>query len=172
MDTKNKEYKSPISALLWSLALPGFGQIYNGQVILGVIFMIWELGINWSSKLNLSIMETFHGDFQKAHDVINYGWGMFYPSIYCFSMWQAYNKSITINAHLEGKQNKETKLTGLFFGITVGMNLGIYWHTPFGHIMQHIEVFGSPVFLGSIGGLIFGLLGHLIEKNLQKKSNK
>jgi TM2 domain-containing membrane protein YozV len=63
MEEKIKEFKSPVAALLWSFTLPGFGQIYNEQYFLGIIFMLWELGINTISQLNLSIMESFHGDF-------------------------------------------------------------------------------------------------------------
>ncbi|MCM2534342.1 hypothetical protein NDK43_20815 [Neobacillus pocheonensis] len=60
------EYKSSVSTHLWSFALPGFGQVYNGQVLLGIIFMLWESGANLLSGLNLAIMESFHGDFLCA----------------------------------------------------------------------------------------------------------
>lgn len=162
---KENEFKSPVSALVWSLAMPGFGQVYNGQVILGLIFMFWELGSNLLSGLNLSIMESFHGDFQKAHDVIHYEWGMYYPSVWAFSMWQAYNKAKTINAQNEGKQHKEVELTGFFFGSTIGMNMGIYWHIPFVYnTFMYLNFLESPVLCGLLCGFIFGWIGHRIEK--------
>lgn len=164
MDKQRPEYKYPLASLLWSLALPGFGQIYNGQIVLGIILMIWELFSNVFSSLNLSIMETFHGNYHEAHDVINFQWGMFYPSVWGFSMWQAYNKAITINQNIKGKVNKESYLTGFFFGGVFGMNLGIYWHVPFLYTQKGLALLESPVFLGLIFGIILSLLGHWIEK--------
>jgi hypothetical protein len=169
---QNNEYKSPVSALLWSFTLAGFGQVYNGQIILGVIFMLWELGVNILSNLNLSIYESFHGHFQKSHEVINPEWGLFYPSIWTFSMWQAYNKAKTINAQNEGKQHKEVNLTGFFFGLTFGMNLGIYWHVHVPNKCPFINVLSSPVFNGLFLGMIVGIIGHLIERYQTKRKIK
>lgn len=167
--TKVKEFKSPIAALLWSFALPGFGQIYNEQYFLGIMFMICELGINTISQLNLSIMESFHGDFTKAHNIINYQWGIFYPSVWCFSMWQAYNRAISINAHLEGKINSKYQLVGLLFGFTFGMDLGIFWHfnfIPHNHNVP-LNLLSSPVFSGLFIGLLLAFAGHYIEKKIK-----
>jgi TM2 domain-containing membrane protein YozV len=166
-NSDGNEYKSPASALIWSMALPGFGQFYNGQILLGIILMILEVGVNIISKLNFSIIESFHGDFMKAHNLIKYDWGIYYPSIWAFSMWQAYNKARTINYSLESRMNKKIKLTGFFFGATVGMNLGLYWHFHFlNHLNRFFSFLNSPVFAGLIIGLIFALIGQLIEKKL------
>lgn len=96
------EYKSPITALSWSLMMCGFGQFYNGQYIFGMVLLLCEGMVNVLSKLNVSILHSFHGKFQMAHDVVSYQWGIFYPSIYGFSMWQAYNKAIIINYQRKG----------------------------------------------------------------------
>lgn len=166
------EYKSPIAALLWSFALPGFGQIYNGEVLIGVIFMILELGTNVISNLNLAIFETFHGDFDKAHSVINYNWGMFYPSVWAFSMWQAYNKAKMINCKLDNKQFRKSEYTGFFIGAVIGMNFGVYWHLPDFHNGGFFGFLQSPVFFGLILGLCFGYIGHLTEKSVNRKTKK
>lgn len=163
------EYKSPTAALLWSLALPGFGQLYNGEFFLGLTLLLLELVINNTSGLNVAIMESFHGDFEHPHYVLNYQWGMFYPSLWFFSMWQAYNKAKMINAWLDGRKKEFTKLTGLLFGMTVGSNLGIYWH-PHSY-NGNIELFlfmKSPIFFGLFLGIILGFIGHFIENTLRK----
>ncbi|MDC3424327.1 hypothetical protein NC797_07365 [Aquibacillus sp. 3ASR75-11] len=87
MEKKNT-YKSPVAALLWSTALPGFGQLYNEDHLLGFILMGWEIAVNFNSNLNLAIMYVLQGDFENAHEVIDYQWGMFYPSVYGFALWQ------------------------------------------------------------------------------------
>ena len=170
---KKKEYKSPVAAFLWSVTMGGFGQIYNGQYLLGFSLLLLEFVTNIRSKLNVSIMYSFHGDYHLAHNIVDYQWGIFYPSIYVFSMWQSYNKAIVINCHQDGKDPpKEVNLTGLCIGLVVGMNLGIYWHH---HFLDHIEFFTfskSPVLNGLVHGLGVGLLGHFIEKYVKKKVNK
>ncbi len=168
MSRKNKqlEYKHPVAALVWSFALPGFGQIYNGQLVLGIILVLLELIINQYSLLNISIFYSFHGDFQLGHDVINYQWGMYYPSIWAFSMWHAYNKSISINHYLNEGKNKKIYLTGFFFGGVFGMNLGIYWHVFFLSTIGSFSFLASPVFSGLLTGIAFSFIGHLFEKIL------
>lgn len=163
-----KEYKSPYSALIWSLVLPGCGQLYNGQIFLGLIILVLELLINTQSNLNLSILETFHGDFTKAHKIINFEWGLFYPSLWGFSLWQAFNKARAINALIDGNNNKETKLTGFLAGTVIGMNIGIYIHFPFLDNNKYLFFMNSPVLVGLILGLLTGLVGKSIEKIVKK----
>jgi hypothetical protein len=100
---ESHHYKSPWAALLWSMALPGFGQVYNGNYILGFVFVVAELMVNNMSKLNLSFLYTLHGDFNQSHNVVDFQWGMFYPSLWGFGMWQAFNKAKMINHHLKEK---------------------------------------------------------------------
>lgn len=101
---KHHVYKSPITALLWSVMMCGFGQYYNGQYIFGTVLLLCEVGANVLSRLNVSILHSFHGDYQMANDIINYQWGLFYPSIYGFSIWQAYNKAKIISHQREGNE--------------------------------------------------------------------
>jgi hypothetical protein len=167
-----KEFKSPIAALLWSFTLPGFGQIYNEQYFLGIILMFWEIGINNFSRLNLSIMESFHGDFTKAHDIVHYQWGIFYPSVWCFSMWQAYNRALSINEYIEGRKNKTFKLIGLLFGFTFGMDIGIFCHfcfLPYNRTSLPLKILSSPVFSGLFIGLLFAFAGHFIEGKIKRR---
>ena len=167
MRLNNPEYKAPVPALLWSMTFPGFGQIYNKQYILGSLFIILEFIINNFACLNFAIMESFHGEFQKAHDLLNYQWGIYYPSIWCFSMWQAYNRALTINSYLEGKIYRECKLIGALFGVTFGMNMGIYIHFQFKQsILRFLE---SPVFSGLILGILCGIIGHQVETAIKTK---
>lgn len=80
----------PIEKLLWSIALPGFGQILNGRFWKGLLFIVLEFLINNQSNLNEVIISSFHGNVQEAIARSNYQWLMFYPCIYMFAMWDAY----------------------------------------------------------------------------------
>ena len=98
---------------------------------------------------------------QKAHEVLNFKWALFYPSVYAFSMWHAYNRAVYMNRALKEKgvlaPKKITHYNGLFMGFLLGLFFGIQW--CFG---------GSPTSGGVSLGLAGALVGLLIEKILAK----
>lgn len=168
--TKNYEFKLPIVALLWSATMAGFGQFYNGQYIFGFLLLVCEFIANVQSNLNVSILHSFHLDHQRAHDIVDFQWGLFYPSIYVFSMWQAYNKAIIINCLQQNKETpRETYLTGFCFGMVIGMNLGIYWHHNPLEKINFLRFLRSPVMNGLLLGLVGSVIGHLLEKYIKQR---
>lgn len=78
-------------AALWSIAIPGFGQLINGKYIKGLTLLALELLINMHSGLNMIIVYSFQGQPLEAINATNYQWLMFYPCIYLFAIWDAYN---------------------------------------------------------------------------------
>jgi len=79
-----------IEKLLWSIALPGFGQFLNGKVIKGIVFLILEFLVNVQANFNVVIISSFQGDIQKAILQADYQWLMFYPCLYFYAMWDAF----------------------------------------------------------------------------------
>lgn len=79
-----------IDKLLWSIALPGFGQILNGKYIKGILFIVLEFLINVQANFNEVIISSFQGDIEGAVMLTNYQWLMFYPCLYFFAAWDAY----------------------------------------------------------------------------------
>ncbi|HEX6922181.1 MAG TPA: hypothetical protein VF149_00030 [Bacillales bacterium] len=79
--------------LFWSIALPGFGQLLNGQLLKGFVLIALEFLVNVNAHFNMAILHSFHGDIEAAAAVTNYGWLMFYPCLYFFAMWDAYRNS-------------------------------------------------------------------------------
>lgn len=76
--------------LLWSIALPGFGQLLNGKYLKGFVFIALEFLINVKACLNQVIMLSFQGDIQQAIAHVDYQWLLFYPCLYFFVMWDAF----------------------------------------------------------------------------------
>lgn len=76
--------------ILWSIALPGFGQFLNGQFLKGIVLLFLEFLINVQSHFNEVILLSFHGEIQSAIQSGNYEWLMFYPCFYCYAAWDAY----------------------------------------------------------------------------------
>ncbi|HEU5139105.1 MAG TPA: hypothetical protein VFT51_03970 [Bacillales bacterium] len=102
--------------LLWSFALPGFGQFLNGKFLKGALFIFLEFVINVQSNFNVLIKLSFHGQIEKAIHQTNYEWLMFYPCLYFFAAWDAYRDD-------EGKKSPYTFLPFVFaaFFVTVGV---------------------------------------------------
>lgn len=48
-----------IIKILWSIAFPGFGQILNGHLTKGILFVTLEILINTKSGLNQAIISSF-----------------------------------------------------------------------------------------------------------------
>jgi len=152
-----KIYRSPLLSALWSVAIPGFGQLYLGDYLIGVLLVILELIVNAKSGLNLSILYSFRGQFQNAVDVADFQWILFYPCIYAYSIWQAYNRALEINRGIgqteEGSVFANTKYNGFFIGAAVGGTLGVIYSYRIG-----------PIFCGVLGSVIGGLLGFVVER--------
>ncbi|KMJ58311.1 membrane protein [Bacillus sp. LL01] len=79
-----------LERLLWSIALPGFGQLLNRKYVKGVTFILLEFIINVQSNFNSIIMYSFNGEIERAFQETNYLWLMFYPCLYFFAMWDAF----------------------------------------------------------------------------------
>ena len=76
--------------LLWSIALPGFGQLLNGKYVKGLVFILLEIVINVQAHFNMVILHSFNGEIELAIQHANYQWLMFYPCLYFFAMWDAF----------------------------------------------------------------------------------
>ncbi|XQY92977.1 hypothetical protein ACNRWW_06055 [Metabacillus sp. HB246100] len=81
---------SKTEAILWSIALPGFAQILNKKFLKGIVFIFLEFLINVNSHFNSAIMASFLGEIDRAFQVVNFQWLMFYPCVYMFVMWDAF----------------------------------------------------------------------------------
>lgn len=78
--------------LLWSIALPGFGQLLNGKTIQGTLFILIEILINVQANLNQVLILSFYGQVEESIYLTNYEWLLFYPCFYFFVMWDAYRE--------------------------------------------------------------------------------
>jgi hypothetical protein len=140
--------------LLWSIALPGFGQILNGKLIKGILIIFLEILINLQANFNEVIILSFHGEIVSAIEQTNYKWLMFYPCLYFFAMWDAFKDA-------GGGKERYSFLPFVFgaYFVTVGL---IY--------SSDLKLFGllfGPIWLPMlflIPGVGIGLLGKLIAR--------
>lgn len=145
-----------LEAILWSIALPGFSQLLTGQYIKGILFVLLEFLINVKGHFNQAIMYSFQGEIEKAHQIIDYQWLMFYPCLYMFAMWDSYRFAMPPNEKL-------SFLPFVFsaYFVTIGL-----MYSPKLHIFH---LYLGPVFL-PIAFLVPGLfIGFLIKFLLSRK---
>jgi len=84
------EKSNALEKALWSIALPGFGQLLNQKYLKGVTFIVLEILVNVGANFNKVILLSFHGQIHQAIRETNYQFLMFYPCLYFFSIWDAY----------------------------------------------------------------------------------
>ncbi len=88
---------NPWAAIAWSALFTGFGHLYNNKALKSVILVAWMVFIIHFSHLNSAIIATFNGNFPLAREVVDYQWLLFFPSIYVYAMWDAYNDTVEKN---------------------------------------------------------------------------
>lgn len=145
MDILNQK---KMEKLLWSIAFPGFGQILNGKLIKGILFIILEFFINGKSNFNKIILLSFQGNIKKSIEQADYHWLMFYPCLYFFAMWDAWKDA-------GGEKDRYSFLPFVFaaYFVTVGC--------IFSSNFQIFGVLFGPVWLPMIcviPGLAIGIL--------------
>ena len=147
-----------VEKVFWSIAFPGFGQILNGKLIKGFVFIFLEYLINVNANLNEVIVFSFIGNLSKAIEHTNYEWIMFYPCVYSFAIWDAYRDAGG------GKSSYAFLPTvcSAYFG-----TLGVTFSPVF-------KIFGAmpgPVLLGLVGMMGGALLGWSIQTILTIRNN-
>jgi hypothetical protein len=77
-------------AAIFSMLMPGIGQIYNGQFMKGVFLLIVEHFDNAFGNINQAIHLDFNGLHQQAVEATNFAYLLFYPGFYAYCVWDAW----------------------------------------------------------------------------------
>ena len=160
METNTREKSKKLEVVLWSLALPGFGQLLNGKYVKGLLLVGLEFLINVMGNFNTIIVLSFNLRNTEAIEETNYLWLMFYSCLYFFSIWDAYKDA----GGGKGKPFAYLPMVFSAYFVTVGIIF-----SPrlafFGHLIGPMwsGFFFFPVGLG-IGALIRWILLRVYEK--------
>lgn len=153
---------SGIEKALWSIAIPGFGQLLNKQYFKGTLLILLEFVINIKANINTAIVLSFLGKTKQAVETSNYQWLLFYPCVYLYSIWDAYRY---------GSDEKEKPLLFLPFVIAAYTEtVGVIYSKVF----TINKVLLGPIFLPLVCiflGLGIGfIIRHVILKMIYSKS--
>lgn len=89
--------KNPWIVAFWSFAFPGCGHLLQGRLLKGMLLIIWELVVNTNAKVNLCILFSLIGQFEKASEVINTRWFLLYIALYVYAIWDSYRGTVDLN---------------------------------------------------------------------------
>ena len=101
--------KSPWIAFCWSIFSPGAGQLSIRQTIVAFFLIIWWIAIVYLSGVLPAISMSMLGRFDAARSVLNPQWLLNIPSVYFFSMYDAYINTVGNNETLEWELAKYLK---------------------------------------------------------------
>lgn len=101
--------RTPWVSAVWSLLIPGSGQLYIHRLITAFFVVIWWIVICYLSKLLPAVHYTLLGDFEQAKYVIDVQWFLNVPSLYFFAMYDAYVNTVSNNKLFDWEQSKFLK---------------------------------------------------------------
>ena len=155
---KNSNKDKRLEVLVWSIALPGFGQLLNGRYVKAFILIVLEFLINVKGKVNVVIVHSFLGEMQAAISEADYLWLMFYPCIYLFAIWDAYKD--------QGGEGYPFIYIPFVFAAYFG-TLGVIYSsrfTVYGYLL-------GPIFLPIISMIVGFLVGLFIRRIIRYQLN-
>jgi hypothetical protein len=142
---------------LWSIAIPGFGQILNGKIIKGLLLIILEFWINVNAHLNEVIVLSFQGDIIGSLKAVNFQWLMFYPCVYMFAIWDAFRDA-------GGVQNAPFSYLPFVFSAYFG-TVGVIYSSK----LIIVGVMFGPMWLPMIFSFVGVGIGIVIKRTLSRK---
>lgn len=89
--------RKPWLAMLWSAGIPSVGQLYLHRVVLALFILVYTVVIVHFSNFILAVHYLILGELQMSTAALNPQWVMYLPSLYCFSLYDAYTNSVENN---------------------------------------------------------------------------
>jgi hypothetical protein len=150
--------------MLWSIAIPGFGQFLNGKYLKGIVLIFLEFLINVKASINTIIVSSFYGQTELAVYQANYQSLMFYSCVYIYSIWDAYS---------DGVKNKPPLIFIPFATAAYVETIGVIYSKTFrinGVLLGPIFLPMICIFLGlGIGFIIrFFILRYFVKSTLSE----
>lgn len=97
LGTTQLHLRNPLIVAAWSVVFPGMGHLLLSKYLRGFLLFIWEILINYKAHINLLILYSFLGDFEKAKQVVDIQWMSLYIPTYIFAIWDSYRTTIDLN---------------------------------------------------------------------------
>ncbi|RDU37210.1 hypothetical protein DRW41_11055 [Neobacillus piezotolerans] len=104
MEINYLDKRNPVMAVVWSLFVPGLGQLYIHRIVASFFVIIWTVVFFYYSRGLEAISLLFLGEIDKATAVVNPEWLLFFPSLYGFALFDAYINTVENNKLYDKEQ--------------------------------------------------------------------
>ncbi|WJH33625.1 hypothetical protein N6H14_26970 [Paenibacillus sp. CC-CFT747] len=89
--------RNPVLSVIWSLFVPGLGQLYIHRIVGAFFIIIWTVVFFYYSRGLEAITLLFLGDIKQSTSLINPEWLLFLPSLYGFAVYDSYINTVENN---------------------------------------------------------------------------
>jgi len=119
--------RNPKMSVLWSLLMPGLGQLYIHRVATAAFVIVWSVVFFYFSRGLEAVSLLFLGQVEQATAVLHPEWLLFLPSLYGFTVYDAYVNTVENNKLFDSEQKKylENRYRQPGFGIGKRAGRGI-----------------------------------------------
>lgn len=93
--------RNPGISVMWSLFIPGLGQLYIHRILTAFFIIIWLSIFYHYSHVQEAVTLLFLGKIKESTSVLNSEWLLFIPSHYGFAVYDAYINTIENNKLFE-----------------------------------------------------------------------
>ena len=104
MEINYLDKRSPWLAMVWSVLMPGTGQLYIHRILTAFFILTWWIIIIYISNTLPAIHYSMLGQFAEAKEVLNPQWLLNLPSIYGFAFYDAYVNTVENNKLFDWEQ--------------------------------------------------------------------
>ncbi|MEW9701108.1 hypothetical protein [Paenibacillus sp. SI8] len=101
--------RSPWLSVVWSLLMPGVGQLYSHRIVNAFFVLVNWIVISYLAHLLEGIHYLLMGDFAQSATAVEMKWLMFLPSIYGFAIYDAYVVTVEYNRLFDREQARFLK---------------------------------------------------------------
>lgn len=104
MEINYLDKRKPVMSVLWSLFMPGLGQLHIHRVISAFFSLVWTIIFLYFSKTLVAVHLLFLGDLQKATAVLDKQWLLYMPSMWGFAIYDSYMNTVENNKLFDSEQ--------------------------------------------------------------------
>lgn len=162
--------KNPWVVAFFSFSYPGFGHLMQHRYAPAITLILWETFINTSAKINLGILYSLTGEFEKAKEVLDERWLIFYLGIYIFGIWDSYRSTVDLNKQYILAEREDSPIANMVIG-SLDINyldkrkpwVALCWSAilpGLGHLYIHKVFVGFFIFAYTV---VICYLGHVPE---------
>lgn len=164
--TAQLHLKNPWVVAFFSFSYPGFGHLLQHRYAPAFVLILWETFINNMANVNLGILYSMLGEFEKAKDVLDERWLILYVGIYMFGIWDSYRTTVDLNKQYLLADREDAQVPNLRMG-TWDINyldkrkpwVALLWSVVIpglGHLYLHKVISGFFIFCYIVAIMYFG----------------